>query len=229
MSDIPRTDSVADQCDLSHPHVALAKMIFHASDLERELTDLRAKLEKAETAGDEMREVLEECRIQATLEKVDQLESELAEAQQWLDSEPDWKNKFMQNHVAVIAERDDALKMVAMLRDTLITVSNYHLQSIRKPEMAKNMLDKVSAALASTAATGYVKADELSAEIDKILTAIPAYNEGRFVVLHHDGEGNETGFEDIDPATIIQTIQGHAYKCVEFLDAARSQSQKGGV
>ena len=40
-----------------------------------------------------------------------------------------------------------------------------------------------------------------------ILAAIPAYNEGEFVELHYDGDGNELGFERIDPTSVIQLIQ----------------------
>jgi hypothetical protein len=43
---------------------------------------------------------------QPLLERVKELETELAEAQQWIDSEPDWKDKYNANFLALQKDRD---------------------------------------------------------------------------------------------------------------------------
>jgi hypothetical protein len=49
--------------------------------------------------------------------------------------------------------------------------------------------------------------DDLRNVLLSILNTIPVYNEGDFVHLHYDADGNELGLERIDPTSIIQNIQ----------------------
>lgn len=55
----------------------------------------------------------------------------------------------------------------------------------------------------------------LRAALQRIVDGIPAYHEGSFVTLHHDGDGNEMGFEHHDPFAIIQSIVGVAESALQ--------------
>jgi hypothetical protein len=54
--------------------------------------------------------------------------------------------------------------------------------------------------------------------LKKIADSIPVFHEGEFVFLHHDPDGNELGFERIQPEAIIQVVQ-------EIAESALRESQ----
>ena len=65
--------------------------------------------------GNEKKKVKKQC-IMCDLdqcEKVKQLEIQLAEAQQWIDSEPDWKDQYMKRYMVL---QDKVKELEAKLR-----------------------------------------------------------------------------------------------------------------
>lgn len=52
-------------------------------------------------------------------QKIETLTTELSEAQQWIDSEPDWKDKYMANYQLLTTERDQLAARCAELEKVL--------------------------------------------------------------------------------------------------------------
>lgn len=66
---------------------------------------------------------------QALRTEVDRLKVELGEAQQWIDSEPDWKDKYMVNYNALLKERDLLKAEIVKKDEALMRVSTYGCSS----------------------------------------------------------------------------------------------------
>ncbi len=65
----------------------------------------------------------------------------------------------------------------------------------------------------------------LLAGLRTIENCVPALNDGEFVTLHYDGDGNELGFERHDPVTLVHYMQEQARATIDAALAVEEKKQ----